>query len=85
MKDLVFLVGSPAFLRQWTVLGCPGKEVPVPAAFEALDSLGTSSQARVVLYEEKILEGLTSAQIKYFRESAEPYWIPLPPAEGGEA
>ena len=85
MKDLLYLVGSPAFLRFWSVLGCPGECPPVPVSEQTLRNIGDRMPAQIILYEETLTDPFSLAARKYFHESSAPYWIPLPYGGGGRA
>lgn len=85
MKGPLYLVGSQAFLRFWSVLGCPGEKLTVPVAAETLRNIGNRLPAQIILYEESLTENFSLAEQKYFQESVDPWWIPLPAAEGGGA
>jgi|Cm1ome_3_1110798.scaffolds.fasta_scaffold27058_2 hypothetical protein len=84
MKKHALIVGSPAFLRLWSVLGCEEKMVSESISAEDLLSWGRQSYAEVVLYEENILERFSSSQKALFLKSSAPCWIPLPSVEGKE-
>ena len=79
MKNHALLIGSASFLRLWSVLGCMEKIAPARPEPRKLKEVGLASGA-----EETLFEGFSSREKKYFQESVDPYWIPLPAAEGGE-
>ena len=84
MKNHALLIGSASFLRLWSVLGCMEKIAPARPEPRKLKEVGLASGAEAVLYEETLFEGFSSREKKYFQESVDQYWIPLPAAEGGE-
>ncbi|MCI7402942.1 MAG: hypothetical protein SOY64_00675 [Pyramidobacter sp.] len=84
MKNHALLIGSASFLRLWSVLGCMEKIVPARVGFQELKEAGLASGAEAVLYEETLVKSFSSLEKKYFQESVDPYWIPLPAVEGGE-
>ena len=87
MNRYAILVGSPAFLRLWSFLGCKEYAISRPDHPEKLKKIISveNSAIRVVLYEETLLDRFSGQERKYFQESAEPCWIPLPSADGGES
>lgn len=84
MKNHVLLIGSVSFLRLWAVLGCIEKVVSTRPGFRELKEISAIAGVEVILYEETLLENFPLLEKKYFQESVDPYWIPLPAAKGGE-
>lgn len=80
MKETVLLIGSPAFLRVWSVLGCEARFIPDSVNADDLKKITDGIDVDVVLYEESAFVSLTHAEQEYFLQSQKPVWIPLPPA-----
>ncbi|MDY3868678.1 MAG: hypothetical protein SOZ52_04855 [Pyramidobacter sp.] len=82
MKHHALVVGSPAFLRLWAVLGCEEKMFSEFMTAQELLLWGSEAHVDIVLYEEKLFDNFSSSQKAMFQKSTAPFWIPLPSVEG---
>ena len=60
MKHHALVVGSPAFLRLWAVLGCEEKTFSEFMTAQELLLWGSEAHVDIVLYEEKLFDNFSS-------------------------
>lgn len=77
MQNLILLLGSPLFLRLWSVLGCEGRAVRQNTTYEQFRELGKKSFS-LILYEDGLLDQLSAVERNSLCQQETPYWIPLP-------